>query len=494
MPTVSTANLEALIREEANRQRAAATAFEATMGNAVAEWAQHQAAMRIALEQRLADAKDEAELARAHAQDLQRQLDAAMTRIRELEGESKPQPPQKPKLATPELLAMRLNDNGTIWFNWRPVPHARNYVLWLQTRAAPHDLYIVVPVTEANRSDGTCGWDVELPADKDYSRWEFWGRIQAQDETPTVQDETDSDWTPRTDAFRVQMPVARTPIELPPPANPGDGEIAPPANARVITTVAEARAVLRTAGNEPIVVAIDGIIRDPIRVEVNRHNVWFIGQKFTGIPGSASGSNALSIAPGASNIHVYRCHFDKCGIALWLHGTRCRIIGNRFADCTQAIHSMWYGLSEDCYIEDNIIERCSGHDVELQTHGTIDERKILARNIYFRGNKSTGTPKGKVKMIWSIAIGHGDNIVIDGNESSGGDWAFEIMTGAVVTNNVMQDCNVGCMVYSKARDVTIGAGNRCRNVDKPMATYHGPWTNEHRVPQWTQQGDWMVSH
>ena len=113
-----------------------------------------------------------------------------------------------------------------------------------------------------------------------------------------------------------------------------------------------------------------------------------------GHPGSDSGSNAQH-RRRASNIHVYRCHFDKCGIALWLHGTRCRIIGNYFTDCRQAIHLMWYGLSEDCYIEDNIIERCSGHDVELQTHGTIDERKILARNIYSAATNQPARPRAR---------------------------------------------------------------------------------------------------
>lgn len=85
MPIDSTTNLEALIREESSRQRTASTALETRLQNAVAEWAQSQAATRIALEYRLAESKAEADSLRQQNIDLGDLADRQSKLISELQ-------------------------------------------------------------------------------------------------------------------------------------------------------------------------------------------------------------------------------------------------------------------------------------------------------------------------------------------------------------------------------------------------------------------------
>lgn len=497
MPTDSTANLEALIREEANRQRAAATAFETNMGNAVAEWAQHQAATRIALEHRLADAKDEADIAHAHAQDLQKQLDAAMARIRELEGEPEPQPPQKPKLATPELLAVQLNDRGGIWFNWKPVAGARNYVLWLQTKSAEHDLYIVVPVTEANRSDGTCGWDVELPADKDYSHWEFWGRIQAQDETPTVQDETDSDWTPQTDAFRVQMPVASKPIEPPPPPveqPPGQSHVPPiPANAVYATSVAHAvklRDESRRSG-QPFVVrglTIDSAQLPDRQLSLDgcKGPVWILDNDWRGDSKGFAAHQSPLFWDNERGIYIagntFRDMPKTC--AIFAYGPQdCVIEGNRFENVHQPIHLILRESADaKLTIAGNVGLGISRIAVEIQSSGFgygAGQRVYETRGVRLIGNDMACTVGGE--MAYSLACPSARDMLVKGNRawlpvkgsaqdanpSHGGlGYGFEIMAGRYEDNTVIGATHAGYVLEGDMAPwgATIAASN----------TYSGP--------------------
>ena len=120
-------------------------------------------------------------LARAHAQDLQRQLDAAMARIRRVGRRAAA---AEAKLATPELLAVQLNDRGGIWSNWKPVAGRS------QLRAVVADQERSMTCVSSCQSrrpiavTAHAKWDVELPADKDYSRWSSGGASRPRTKRP----------------------------------------------------------------------------------------------------------------------------------------------------------------------------------------------------------------------------------------------------------------------------------------------------------------------
>jgi len=476
MPTDSTANLEALIREEANRQRAAATAFETNMSNAVAEWAQHQAATRIALEHRLAEAKDEAALAHAHAQDLQRQLDAAMARIRELEGEPEPPAAELPSAGPPVLALAQIDQDGKPVIAVHMQGGARDHDVTVTIRTKADSETLVIPAGQTVIYFEGTGRVPLRPT------WEYWVRGTAGDQAG--------------DEVRIQLragEAARPPGDKPDlqawlATLPEPVYVDPPANARVIEDVNAIDAALAQNARDKRPLLIRNIVRDgakghkQINIEDANANVWVEDSEIRNIK---AGNGAIRVAPGASNVHINRVKFRGCNIGIYFHSTDTTIVDCDFREGSQAIHSMWYSATNparNIRIEHNRMHGLTGHDVELQTeHGNQAWIDIRPRVIgaTFRYNVSTGKPAWRDgmpnephrRMVFSIATGGAAECVMTHNWAEGGDAAVEVMNGWHMDHNAIVNSNHGFYRNSKATTGTIGPNNVFVNVVHPMTVY-----------------------
>ena len=473
MPTDSTANLEALIREEANRQRAAATAFETNMSNAVAEWAQHQAATRIALEHRLADAKDEAELARAHAQDLQKQLDAAMARIRELEGEpAEPPAAELPSAGPPVLALAQIERDGKPVIAVHMQGGARDHDVAVTIRTKADSETLVIPAGQTViYFEGTARVPLR-------PTWEYWVRGTAGDQAG--------------DEVRIQLragEAARPPGDKPDlqawlATLPEPVYVQPPANARIVEDASQIDAALKQNEKDkhPLLIRNFRRVGKQINVEVQNANVWIEDGEVIDIK---AGNGAIRVAPGASNVHINRVKFRGCAIGIYFHSTDTTIVGCDFREGSQAIHAMWYSAerpARNVRIEHNRMHALTGHDVELQTeHGNqawIDIRPRVVGAV-FRYNVSTGKPAWRDgmpnephrRMVFSIATGGAAECVMTHNWAEGGDAAVEAMNGWHMDHNVIVNSNHGFYINSKSTDYTIGENNVFINVVHPVTVY-----------------------
>src|SRR5690606_38508594 len=121
---------------------------------------------------RLADAQDEAELAHAHAKDLQKQLDAAMARIRELEGE----PPALPPAGPPQVALAQIERDGqpALALHLAGGPRDHDVTVTIRTKAASETLTLPAGQTVIY-FEGTGRVPLR-------PNWEYWVRGTAGDQ------------------------------------------------------------------------------------------------------------------------------------------------------------------------------------------------------------------------------------------------------------------------------------------------------------------------